>query len=270
MLRPEFRRAAGILVAATLALPLLASETPVGSSAARAAAPRPLIVDGDFEANKSGNQLRRREPDGGWYESRNRQGPKEARLMLKRSTKKIGRNGTRKAMLKGDPNYNTYLSQAFPAAVRGKLALEWDIYVREIMPPFNRTGFQMLGNAKVRGRGPNGSGAERFVFLGFENSDQPGRINLFAFEGKNPDEWDERTLLFSNLKLRTWHTIRVQLDVEGERYRVSVPGIFDDPVEVQAFRVKGKRPPDALTHISFATWNDGPGTFYVDNVRVLE
>jgi hypothetical protein len=34
------------------------------------------------------------------------------------------------------------------------------------------------------------------------------------------------------------------------------------PVELKAFG----RAPKSLSAISFASWNDGPGTFYVDNV----
>ena len=39
------------------------------------------------------------------------------------------------------------------------------------------------------------------------------------------------------------------------------------PVTVKAFEAKEKTVPSSLTHISFATWNDGPGTFFIDNVR---
>jgi hypothetical protein len=46
-----------------------------------------------------------------------------------------------------------------------------------------------------------------------------------------------------------------------------VPGAGSGPVRVAAFHGKGAKPPTMLTHVSFASWNDGPGTFYVDNVR---
>jgi len=36
-------------------------------------------------------------------------------------------------------------------------------------------------------------------------------------------------------------------------------------VELDAFSPSGKAP-KRLTHISFASWNDGAGTFYIDNV----
>jgi len=224
----------------------------------------PLLVDGDFEDNASGKQLRAREEPQGWYESR-RDG-KKGRLQLKRSAKKIGGNGTTKAMIKANARFNTYLSQRFQRPLEGRLSLQWDIYVKEILPPYNRSAFQMIGNAKVRGRGPNGSGPERFVFLGFENAETPGKINLFAFEGRSKEQWDERTLLVPSLDMRTWLTIRVDLDISNETYRVSVPGVMGEPVEVKAFTYKEKPVPSVLTHISFASWNDGPGTFYIDNV----
>ena len=239
-----------------------------GGLGVSARAGEPLIANGDFEATTNGNDLRGRGKPGGWYESRNIGGSKDARLQLKFSTRKIGGNDTNKAMIKGDPRYNTYLSQVFAEAQRELFSLQWDILVREILPPFNRSAFQMIGNAKVRGRGPNGSGPERFVFLGFENAEQAGKMNLFAFEGNDPDQWDVRTLLASGLDLETWYTIRVDVDVPAKSYAVSVVGVTKKPVAVTAFRTKDADPPETLTHISFASWDDGPGTFYIDNVRV--
>ena len=252
-----------------LGLGLALAGLGLGGGTALVRAADPLVLDGDFEANGSGNRLRAREKGGrGWYESRNRSGPKEARLQLKLSTKPIGGNATRKAMLKAHLEHNTYLSQKLATPQRERFALAWDIYVREILAPFNRSAFQMIGNASARGRGPNGSGKERFVFLGFENAAEPGRINLFAFEGRDPEAWDTKRLLVPGLELKRWYTVRVEVDVAGETYRVSVPGATEAPVEVRAFQAKNAKIPTALTHVSFATWNDGPGTFYVDNVRV--
>ncbi len=224
----------------------------------------PLVVDGDFEADRTGKQLRRNEKGQGWYESRNKPG-RPGKKLLKLSKKNIGGNATHKAMIKGDPCCNTYLSQDFPAPIEDRLSLQWDIYVKSILPPYNRSAFQMIGNASVKGRGPNGTGAERFVFLAFQNSSQEGRMDLFAFEGTGAS-WDERRVLVSGLLLRRWYTIRVDVDVKEGTYLVSVQGVTEKPIEVKAFRWKGKFP-KKLTHVSFASWNDGPGTFYIDNVR---
>jgi hypothetical protein len=224
-----------------------------------------LIVDGDFEANESGKQLRNRDEPPGWYESRG--DTKEGRKLLMLSTKKIGGNATRKAMIKASPQFNTYLSQRLAAPQSGRFSLQYDLYVREILPPFNRSCFQLLGNDAVRKRGPNATGAERFVFLACENSQTPDRINLIAFEGGDDVAWDTPTPVVSGLEIKKWHTIRVDVDVAGQSYLVSVPGVTAAPVRIKAFKPKGKATLDAITHVSFASWNDGPGTFYVDNVR---
>jgi hypothetical protein len=224
-----------------------------------------LLVDSDFESNATGKQLRAREQPQGWYESR-RDG-KQGRLQLKLSTKKIGGNATHKAMIKASPEFNTYLSQRLAEPQEGRLSLQWDIYVKDILPPYNRSAFQMIGNASIRGRGPNGAGGERFVFLAFERAAAPGMLNLFAFEGKSPEQWDARTLLVPDLPIKKWHTIRVDLDVPQEEYMVSVIGLTTEPIRVRAFKTKKRPIPTVLTHVSFASWNDGPGTFYVDNVR---
>ncbi len=225
----------------------------------------PLIVDGDFEANDTGVQLRKREKPQGWYESR--YDKKAGRKLMMLSKKKIGGNATRKMMIKASPEYNTYGSQRLATPQDEQLSLQWDVYVREILPPYNRSCFQMIGNDKVRKRGPNATGVERFVFLAFENADEPGKMNLFAFEGGDKGAWDKRTLLVPNLALKTWHTIRVDVDVPGATYWVSVPGVTEKAIQVKAFKAKNQPIVGVLTHVSFASWNDGPGTFYVDNVR---
>lgn len=247
--------------AALAALLALSGGSPAGAQGG-------MIVDGDFESIENGAALRRHRTTQCWYESRNSGGSQAARKMLTLSTKAVAENRTRKAMLKGSPKYNTYLSQSFAEPQRGRFALQWEIFVKEILPPFNRTGFQMLGSATAKGRGPNGSNPERFVFLGFENGGAPGRMNLFAYEGRDPAAWDRRTLVVSDLALGAWHTVRVDVDVPGQRYYVSVLGKTRTAVEVQAFRTKESSPPKFVSHVSFATWDDGPGTFYIDNVRV--
>ena len=61
-----------------------------------------------------------------------------------------------------------------------------------------------------------------------------------------------------------WYTITVDLWVADEVYEVSVEGVVE-LVPLDAFETK-KKPPRSITHVSFASWNDGAGTFYVDNV----
>ena len=175
-------------------------------------------------------------------------------------------NATKKAMIKGDPKFNTYLSQAFSQPQDGSFSCKWDIMVKEIAAPPNRSAFQLIGDDSVKGKGPNAAGPERFVFLGFENAAAQGKINLFAFEGGAADPLAKRTPVAANLDLGKWYTVRVDVDTKAGTYAVTVAGITTAPVSIKAFTTKDKPAPAKLTHISFASWNDGSGTFYVDNV----
>ena len=116
-------RVGGILLVAGLLL---------GSLPGGVTAEDPLLLDGDFEANQSGKELRGREEPQGWYESR-RDG-NEGRLQLKLSTKKIGGNATHKAMIKAHPELNTYLTQRFSASQTGRFLVSYDVYIKEILP----------------------------------------------------------------------------------------------------------------------------------------
>ena len=260
------RRAAVVTTSAVLCLGIGAIFVGLGPfHAGSSRAENPLIVDGDFESNASGQVLRAEEEPQGWYESR--RDSKEGRLQLKLSTKDIGGNVTQKAMIKGSPELNTYLTQTLQTPQGGPFALQWDVYVKEIWPEANRSCFQMLGDDSVKGKGPNAAGTERFVFLGFENAETPGKMNLFAFEGGANGNWSDKTLVVPNLDLERWYTVAVAVDPPAKSYRVSVDGVTQAPIRVRAFESKKTGVPKKLTHISFASWNDGPGTFYVDNVR---
>lgn len=220
-----------------------------------------LTTDGTFDACKSGSLLRKDERGPDWYESR--KDGKEGRALLKLSTKDIGGNATHKAMIKGDPELNTYLTQRFTSAQKNDFTVEFDIFVREILTDDNRSAFFFVGTSTDGKNGPNSSGVERFVFIGFENAAEKGKINLFAREGSKG--WDERTIVARDLDLGTWHSIKVSIQPKKERYEVSVDG-KGEPRRLEAFKTKGKTPRE-LTHLSFASWDDGAGTFYVDNVK---
>ncbi len=221
-----------------------------------------LIVDGDFEQQKNGADLRKDGKGPDWYESR-KESPESAGL-LKLSRKDIGGNATQKAMIKADPERNTYLSQRFTSPQDMELSVTFDIFVREILPEDNRSAFVMLGAIKDKKGGPNSTGKERFAFLGFENAETPGRINLFAREGKT--KWSGKTAVVNGLELEKWYTIRLEAHVLDGYYTAEVVGVAD-PFELDCFYPKGHAP-DQITHLSFASWNDGAGTFYVDNVVV--
>lgn len=223
-----------------------------------------LVVDGSLEHQKNGADLRRDGKGSDWYESR--KDTPEGSKMLVLSTKDVGGNATKKAMIKGSSEFNTYLSQRLTAPQDLALTVTFDIYIREILPQDNRSAFILLGGIKDKKGGPNSTGSERFVFLGFENAATPGLVNLFAREGQTT--WAEKTLVAADLKLETWHTITLEVHVAEGFYTVAVAG-QTEPFELESFYTKGKTP-NKITHISFASWNDGAGTFYVDNVKVTD
>jgi hypothetical protein len=231
-----------------------------------ASAQTKLLVDGDFEADATVKQLRDREKGQGWYESRQdgKIGPK----LLKLSKKPVAGNATKKAMIKGSDKLNTYLTQAFSQVQKGKFSAQWDILVKQIHPNSNRSAFQMIGNASG-GKGPNSTGAQRFVFLAFLKGAHPGKVDLVAYEGGSPETASKPTPVAANLDLKKWYTVKVDVDVPGKTYTVTVLDKAANnplaPVALKAFNT-GKGVPSELTHISFASWNDGAGSFLVDNV----
>jgi len=222
-----------------------------------------LIVDGDFDRFTKSVELRRDDKGQDWYESR--KDTKEGRKLLILSKKPVGGNATAKAMIKAHPDLNTYLSQMLATPQTDDFTVQFDILVKEILPDDNRSAFFMIGNNSDRKGGPNSTGAERFVFMGFENAGEPGKINLFAREEKSG--WDARTILAKDLSVNTWYTIEVIAYPSAATYEVTVKGPAGSvgPIEVDAFKAAGKAP-KKLTHLSFASWNDGAGTFYIDNV----
>ncbi|MEZ4388422.1 MAG: hypothetical protein R3D98_12785 [Candidatus Krumholzibacteriia bacterium] len=238
----------------------LALAAGLGLAPSAARAQDELITDGGFEELKSSSVLQADNDGQDWYESRK---DKAGRKLLMLSTKPIYGNKTQKAMIKEDPELNTYLSQSLASPQSGKLRVRYDIAVKSIRPEFDRSGFFFAGTSNDKKRGPNSTGKERFAMLGFENAGQEGKLNLFAREGER--DWDDRTIIAQGLDTRTWYTITVELDVPAQTYTVQVN---DGPVvgPLQAFKVKGEPVPDAITDLSFASWNDGAGTFYVDNV----
>jgi len=246
-------RALGPLLAGTLLILTLAITT-------GAAEATDLVVNGDFEQLTKGDELRRDNKGQDWYESR--KDSNQGRQLLKLSTKDIGGNATKKAMIKANPELNTYLSQRLSAPQSGQFTVQYDIFIREIRPEYDHSAFFFVGGIKDKKGGPNSTGKERFVFLGFENSEEEDKVNLFVREGSS--KWSERTYVAMDLDVDTWYTVKVAIDVPDAVYEVMVDGV-SDPYEVEAYYYKGKALAE-LTHISFASWNDGAGTFYIDNV----
>ena len=91
---------------------------------------------------------------------------------------------------------------------------------------------------------------------------EEGKINLFARESDL--RWKNRTIVARDLDLDTWYSFVLDVDVEEAVYRVKIDGVTDW-FELESFYYKDETPAE-ITHMSFASWNDGAGTFYVDNV----
>jgi hypothetical protein len=251
---PKARAIGRLLAAAALATLTIATTTGVAPPDSR------LIVNGDFEKLTSGDDLRKDSKGQDWYESRK---DGEGRKLLKLSTKNVGGNGTKKAMIKASPELNTYLSQRFAKPQKGRFNVAYDIFIREIRPEYDRSAFMFIGGIVDKKGGPNSTARERFVYLGFENSEAEGKVNLFVREGST--KWSEKTYVVMELDLDTWYTVKLAVDVPNAVYQVSVDGV-SDAYEVEAYFYKGKTLSE-LTHISFASWNDGAGTFYIDNIK---
>jgi hypothetical protein len=85
-----------------------------------------------------------------------------------------------------------------------------------------------------------------------------GTMDLVAVNrtGSFTSHW----VIASGLSLKQWYTIKVVVNVPGGTYDVYVDGIL------QKAGVSSRIAKTSVTHISFAQWNDGAGTFYVDNV----
>jgi hypothetical protein len=220
-----------------------------------------LINDGDFTLTKTSKELRADNKGPDWFESR-RQVP-GGRVLLKLSAKPIAGNATPKAMIKAHPDLNTYLTQKFAKPATADFTVQFDILVKDILADDNHSAFVMVGSDRDKKNGPNSTGNERFAFLGFENAVEKGKINLFARQGKL--DWPQKTLVAKGLNLNQWYTIELTIYPKEATYEAMVKGVTPQAIELQAFAGAGK-PPKKLTAISFASWNDGAGTFYVDNV----
>lgn len=220
-----------------------------------------LIADGDFTLTGSSKVLRADNKGQDWYESR--QDTKAGHRQLFLSKKAVGGDATPKAMLKANLTVNTYLTQKLATPQTGDFTVQYDILIKEIVEKDNRSAFFLVGTSSDKKGGPNSTGAERFVFLGFENAAIKGKVNLFAREGNAG--WDKRKIVAGNLDLGKWYTITVAIHPASGSYDVTVQGVTAQPVKLNAFAAT-RKPLKRLTHLSFATWNDGAGTFYVDNV----
>jgi hypothetical protein len=240
-----------------------------------------LIADSTFDASIDYNDLIADSIEQDWYESRTPGATGGDPTLLSINTENIGNNFGKKIKLSESPliydpitntsSYvgNAYLTQEFITPQPQAVSLTFDIYVESIKDYYDvdRAGHILVGTDNNDGRGPNSGEKERFLLMGFyhlNGTSTPGdNISLIAQELEDPisnsSQWK---VIADDLKIGEWYTIRLDINVISKNYDVYVNGTLKaEDVETLNPLVR------SLTHISFGTWNDGPGTFYLDNVR---
>jgi len=235
----------------------------------------PLLADADFEASTNSADLRLNSTVQDWYDSRvGWSGSNTTLLTL--NTQNVGGNSGKKAKMNQswliDGKYvgNVYLSQEFVVPQPSIFSVEWDIYVDTILDysDVDRAAHMMIGADLDGSRGPSSSDPERFVVMGFYHQDGstvPGdSMSLLAQEHEdsmsNSSEW---RVIANNLSMDKWYNIRLEVNVLEKNYDVYIDNVLvaENVLAFDQYYM------DQLTHISFATWNDGIGTFYIDNVQ---
>ena len=216
-----------------------------------------LLVDNYFDDSADSVALRANSAGQDWYESREL----EANLLTLDETT-VGGNGSKKAAFEASATGNAYVSQEFGTPQAGVFAVQWDIYVDEILDigDPDRAGWMLIGdNTDPTRTGPNSDDSERFVYMSFfrDGGGTTGTADLVARD--RDDGWTAFTTVASGLNLGQWYTIRVVCDIPGGAYDVYVDGVLQDTV-------LSRHEKTSVTHISFAQWDDGAGAFYIDNV----
>jgi hypothetical protein len=210
-----------------------------------------LLLDNDFEASVDDADLRDNAVEQDWYESRN-----DIPTQITLDETEVAGNIGKKAKFTGSTSGNAYLSQEFSTPQTGQFSLEWDIYMVEIVSGF-KSGWMFVGDDANNKDGPSSTGGDRFMRMSFANAG-PGKMDLVARHGTGSTD----VVVVSDLNLNQWYHIRVDIDVDADTYTVYVDGEEKGTYGAQTLK-------SAVTHISFATWNDGPGTFYIDNVETV-
>lgn len=223
-----------------------------------------VLVNGDFTTETDSASLRSNDSGQDWYESRADSAPNGANQLSLDETDIAG-NATKKAKLTGTSSYNTYMSQALPSAITaGTFTVQWDIYVDSIVnvTATDRSGWMFLGNDSGASNGPSSTDTERWAILAWAKSGggDTGAVSL-TYRDRD-DGLTAFSLASSTLALDTWYTVKLVGSPTTDTYDIYV----DDMLQVTGAtsRYAAVDP----SYISFATWNDGAGTFYVDNVTL--
>ncbi len=228
----------------------------------------PLLVAPGFDSPADSTALRTQGPGRSWYESRN---DNPGLLSLEES--EIGGNAGKKAKFTASASASVYATQRFGSPQDDRFAVRWQIYVDTILDDADRdrSALMLIGDDSVNtgddaGKGPNSTGAERFVYMAFyspDGGDSGDNMSLIALEPKgsfnDSSTWLE---IASDLSFDTWHTITVVCNLTSDTYDVYINENITPVATVAAYTAKS-----SLTHISFAQWAEGAGTYYVDDVE---
>jgi hypothetical protein len=224
--------------------------------------PENYIADAAFNNSSVDIDLRTDGPGQDWYESRN-----DDPILLTIDETDVGGNATKKAKLTADSSKNAYLTQEFAIPQTGTFTVQWEIYVDTILDDDNRDrgAIMMIGDDSDSGGNPNSSSDERYVFMAFWAPGGGGAptdtMTLIAREpGDTYGVSSTWKSIVSGLNFDTWYNIKVICDVAAGTYDVYVNNVL------AAAGVDSYSGASSLTHISFAQWDDGAGTFYVDNI----
>jgi hypothetical protein len=225
----------------------------------------PLLNDSTFDVSVDSADLRANGLGQDWWESRSGASGGNSSLLTLDQTN-VGGNTGKKAKLLESTTGNAYLTQEFSSPQPAKFSVEWDIYIDTILP-YNgqdRAAQQMIGVDTGSSRGPNTG--SKFVMMAFYHaggSTAPNAtMSLIAQElASSSSDSSTWRVIASDLFMDRWYKIRVNLNVLAGTYDVYV----NDVLRAQGVQANAFIRP--VTHISFASWNDGEGTFYVDNVR---
>jgi len=211
-----------------------------------------LLVDSSFDASVDSSDLRTNSAIQDWYESRN-----ELPSLLTLDASSVGGNSGKKAKFQGSTSGDVYLTQEFSQPQTGSFSAEWDIYVDDVLSTrLNAAGWMLIGN----GASPNADNTERFVYMAFYKN-SGGTLDLIAIDRDDAlDSISTVTTVASNLNMKQWYNIRVDLNLITDTYDIYVDGI-------KKATVSSRNAKDNVSYISFAQWDNGAGTFYVDNVK---
>jgi len=216
----------------------------------------PHLQDSQFEDSADSEDLRYNSPGiRDWYESRN-----DDPSLLTLDVTNVGGNASKKVKFTGSSQDNAYVSQEFAEVRSGHFTVEWDVYVDSINDLWSnpdRGAWMMIGTEAANG--PNSSFSNQFVSMAFakDGGGDSGTMDLVA---RGPtDEWTAFTTVSTDMGLDTWYTITVDVNMAAGSYDIYVDDLFQATMSAYS-------PLSAVTHISFATWNDGAATAYFDNV----